>query len=64
MVPERLPRGSWGGFGLDFGGPGAPSEGHFGKIFEYFFVAPVWEGFWSMFLMIFDRFLVCVLNMC
>ena len=60
MVPERLPRGSGAGFGLDFEVPGTPWEGHFAKIFEYFFVALFWEGFLNNLLMIFDGFLVCV----
>ena len=28
VTPRRLPRGSGGGFGLDFGVPGAPLERH------------------------------------
>ena len=31
VTPRRLPRGSGGGFGLDFGVPGAPLERHFSQ---------------------------------
>ena len=31
VTPKRLPRGSGGGFGLDFGVPGGPLETHFSQ---------------------------------
>ena len=40
VTPKRLPRGSGGGFGLDFGVPGAPLERHFHKK-TYFVSDPV-----------------------
>ena len=37
VTPERFPRGSGGGFGLDFGVPGGPSERHFSQKHATFF---------------------------
>ena len=37
VIPKRFPRGSGGGFGLDFGVPGGPSERHFSQKIATFF---------------------------
>ena len=37
VTPKRLQRGSGGGFGLDFGVPGGPSERHFSPKVATFF---------------------------
>ena len=37
VTPRRLPRGSGGGFGLDFGVPGGPLERHFSHKIATFF---------------------------